>query len=104
MNGDTLRRIKRAVLSGNYVFSEKASIEMEADSLAELDIAESILNAVAIYKTLRSRSPYRQRRVEYLHVIQSTNLDGLMIYTKGKLVNEAGVETYYFLISSKKAI
>jgi len=104
VSGDTLRRIKRAVLSGNYVFSEKAFIEMEADSLAELDVAESILNAVAIYKTLRSRSPYRQRRVEYLHVIQSTNLDGLMIYTKGKLVDEAGVETYYFLISSKKAI
>jgi hypothetical protein len=28
----------------------------------------------------------------------------LMIYSKGKLVQEAGVETYYFLISSKKAI
>jgi len=25
-----------------------------------------------------------------------------MIYTKGKLVKESGVETYYFLISSKK--
>jgi len=39
-----------------------------------------------------------------LHIIQSTNLEGLMIYTKGKLVKEAGVETYYFLISSKKAV
>ena len=75
---------------------------MEADCLTELDVAESILNAVAIYKTIRSRSPYRQHRVEYLHIIQSTNLDGLMIYTKGKLVDEDGVETYYFLISSKK--
>jgi len=36
MSGDILRRIKRAVLSGNYAFSEKALIEMEADSLAEL--------------------------------------------------------------------
>ena len=36
-------------------------------------------------------------------MIQSTTLDGLIIYTKGKLVHEAGVETYYFLISSKKA-
>jgi hypothetical protein len=53
VSGDILRRIKRAVLSGNYVFSEKALNEMEADSLAELDIAESILNAVAIYKTIR---------------------------------------------------
>ena len=39
-----LVRIKRAVLAGNYAFSEKARLEMEADSLTELDVAESILN------------------------------------------------------------
>ncbi len=66
---------------------------MEADGLTELDVAESILNAVAVYKKIRSRSPYRKRAKEYLYVIQSTNLEGVMIYTKGKLV-----------ISSKKAI
>jgi len=77
---------------------------MEADGLTELDVAESILNAVAIYKKIRSRSPFRERAREYLYVIQSTNLDGLVIYTKGKLVREAGAETYYFLISSKRAI
>ena len=104
MSSDTLRRIKRAVLAGNYAFSEKALLELEADELTELDIAESILNAVAIYKTIRSRSPWRQQRIEYLHIIQSTNLDGLMIYTKGKLVVEAGVDRYYFLVSSKKAV
>ena len=97
-------RIKRAILAGHYAFSEKASLEVEADGLTELDIVESIVNAVAIYKTLRSTSPYRQKTREYLHIIQSTNLEGLMIYTKGKLVQEAGVETYYFLISSKKAL
>jgi hypothetical protein len=48
-----LRRIKRAVLAGHYAFSEKARLGMEADSLTELDVAESILNAVAIYKTIR---------------------------------------------------
>ena len=101
---DTLVRIKRAILAGHYAFSEKASMEIEADGLTELDIVESIVNAVAIYKTLRSTSPYRQHTKEYLHIIQSTNLEGLMIYTKGKLVQEAGVETYYFLISSKKAL
>jgi hypothetical protein len=104
MSSDILVRIKRAVLAGRYAFSEKARLEMEADSLTELDVAESILNAVAVYKTLRSRSPFRSQAKEYLYVIQSTNLDGLMIYTKGKLVREAGIETYYFLISSKKAI
>jgi hypothetical protein len=79
-------------------------LEVEADGLTELDIVESIVNAVAIYKTIRSTSPFRQQAREYLHIIQSTNLEGLMIYSKGKLVQEAGVETYYFLISSKKAI
>ena len=100
---DVLVRIKRAVLAGNYAFSEKARIEMEADGLTELDIAESILNAVAIYKTIRSRSPHRRQAKERLYIIQSTNLEGLVIYTKGKLVREAGVETYYFLISAKRA-
>lgn len=38
-----LARIKRPVLAGRYAFSEKARIEMEADGLTELDVAESIL-------------------------------------------------------------
>ena len=101
---DVLIRIKRAVLAGHYAFSEKAQVEMEANSLTELDVAESILNAVAIYKRLRSRSESREQSKEYLYVIQSTNLEGLMIYTKGKLVRQAGTDSYYFLISSKKAI
>ena len=46
--GDVLVRIKRAVLAGRYAFSEKARLEMEADGLTELDVAESILNAVEI--------------------------------------------------------
>ena len=99
-----LVRIKRAVLAGQYAFSEKARLEMEIDGLTELDVAESVLNAVAIYKRLRSQSLYRAKKNEYLYVIQSTNLDGLMIYTKGKLVEDSGVEKYYFFISSKKAL
>jgi hypothetical protein len=101
---DVLVRIKRAVLSGRYAFSEKARLEMETDGLTELDVAESILNAVAIYKRLRSQSPFRRQAKEYLYVIQSPNLDGMVIYTKGKLVKEEREETYYFLISSKKVI
>lgn len=99
-----LVRIKRAVLAGRYAFSEKARLEMEADSLTELDVAESILNAVAIYKRLRSHSPFRQRSKEYLYVIQSVNLEGLAIYSKGKLIQEVEMETYYFLISAKRAL
>lgn len=101
---EILVRIKRAVLSGHYAFSEKARFEMEADGLTELDVAESILNAVAIYKKIRSKSPFRQHSREYLYIIQSPNLDGLVIYTKGKLVLEAGIESYYFLISAKRAL
>lgn len=101
---DVLVRIKRAVLAGHYVFSEKARIEMEVDGLTELDIAESVLNAVAIYKRLRSRSALRQQAREYLYVIQSVNLEGVAIYSKGKLVREGSADTYYFFISSKRAL
>jgi hypothetical protein len=100
---DVLVRIKRAVLAGRYAFSEKARMEMEADCLTELDVAESILTAVAVYKRIRSRSPRRDQPREYLYVIQSTNLDGLIIYTKGKFARDGQSETYYFLISSKRA-
>ncbi len=99
---DILVRIKRAVLAGRYVFSEKARIEMELDGLTELDIVEAIANAVTIFKKVRSTSPLRKVGKEYLYIIQSTNLEGVVIYTKGKLVKESGAEAYYFLISSKK--
>lgn len=101
---DILIRIKRTVLAGHFAFSKKARLEMQADDLTELDVTESILNAVTIYKRIRSRSVAGSRAREYLYVIQSTNLDGLFIYTKGKFVRHAGSETYYFLISSKRAI
>lgn len=101
---DVLVRIKRAVLAGHYIFSDKARAEMKTDGLTELDVLESILNAVAIYKRIRSTSPYRKRAREYLYVIQSTNWAGLPIYTKGKLDSETGFETYYFLVSSKRAL
>jgi hypothetical protein len=101
---DVLTRIKRAVLDGRYAFSKKAGEEMEANGLSELDALEAIANAVAIYKTLRSRSPHRSRRSEKLYVIQSTNLEGVLLYTKGKFVMMSGVETYYFLISAKRSV
>jgi len=101
---DVLVRIKRLVLAGCYEFSEKASLEMEADGITEFDVLESILNAVTIYKTIRSRSPLHGQTKEYLYVIQSTNLDGLFIYSKGKFAQKAGEQTYYFLISSKRSI
>jgi hypothetical protein len=90
---DVLRRISVPCWLG-IMRSAKKRAWVEADSLTELDVAESILNGVAIYKVIRSRSPMRRHTREYLYVIQSTSLDGLIIYTKGKLVQEAGVETF----------
>lgn len=100
---DVLVRIKRAVFAGRYAFSEKARTEMQEAGLTELDVVESIANAVAIYKRIRSTSPDRKHRREYLYVIQSPNLAGSIIYTKGKLVREEDEPRYYFLISSKRA-
>ena len=101
---DILVRIKRAVLAGNYAFSLKATIEMEADGLTALDVVEAIANATAIYKRIRSRSAPGPTGREYLYVIQATNLTGMVIYTKGRLVKQADADTYYFLISSKRAL
>lgn len=77
---------------------------MEVDGLTEIDVAESIINAVAIYKRLRSRSRHRSQRTEYLYVIQATNLEGVMVYSKGKLIREHGEDHFYFLISGKRAL
>ena len=101
---DVLIRIKRAVLAGRFEFSRKAAGEMDADDLTRLDIAESIMNAHHIEKTIRSTSPFRRQRRETLYVIRSPNLSHVMIYTKGKLVVEAGLETYYFLVSAKRGM
>jgi hypothetical protein len=102
---DVLTRIKRTVLSGRYVFTRKARIEMAGDDITELDVIESISNAGVIYKTLRSTSPRRETRGEKLYVIQSTSFAGLFIYTKGKLApGPDGRETFYFLISAKRSV
>ncbi|HEX3357645.1 MAG TPA: hypothetical protein VHS31_11800 [Tepidisphaeraceae bacterium] len=100
---DILIRIKRAVIAGNVIFTEKATTERELDDLQESDVIESIVTAVAIYKTIRSTRP-RSKGREYLHIIQSTNLEGCLVYSKGKLVVHHGIETYYILISAKRAI
>lgn len=38
---DILVRIKRAVLTGHYRFSEKALLEMDADAITEVDVEAS---------------------------------------------------------------
>jgi hypothetical protein len=103
MQHDILTRIKRAVIAGRVIFTDKATTERERDGLTESDVIESIVTAVAIYKTIRS-TRYQSRGREYLHIIQSTNLDGCLVYSKGKLVVHGGIATYYIFISAKRAI
>ena len=97
-----LSRIKRAVFAGRFEVSEKARIEMFCDGLDDQDLVEAIANANRIDKTLRSVNPISGRR-ERLYVIISRTLRGIRLYTKGKFVEEHGVETYYFFISAKRA-
>ncbi len=100
---DILVRIKRAVIVGRHRFSGKALREMAADGLTKRDVLESILTATAIYKTIRSTSPFRGHARERLYVIRGRTLSGLLVYTQGKLISEGGRESFYFLVSSKQA-
>jgi hypothetical protein len=100
---DMLVRIKRLVLRGSVRFTEKAREEMEGDDLTVDDVLEAVVNAQRIIKTLRSRSPRRRHSGEKLYVITSFSFDGTLISTKGTIVREHGVETFYIFISSKLA-
>lgn len=102
--GETLTRIKRAVFAGNYRITLKAELEMYADDLDERDVRESILCATEIYKTIRSKTPLHPPRREYLHIIVSPSLDGTLVYTKGKLVREQGMDVYYVFVSAKRPL
>jgi hypothetical protein len=99
--GGVLVRIKRAVLAGRYDVTAKAADEMDAGDLTRLDVAEAILNADRVHKTIRSTSPLRLHRREHLHVVVGRNLVGRLIYTKGKLVVRENGDDYYVLVSAK---
>jgi len=46
----TLLKIKRLIISGDYIFTRKAELEMFADGLTEEAVLEAILNANGIKK------------------------------------------------------
>lgn len=96
-----LVQIKRCVMADRVEFTAKARDEMRADGLTVQDVYESLLNAQGIYKVLKSLSHRREARRERLYVIRSFTFDMTAVYTKGKLVREAGVAVFYVLISSK---
>jgi len=100
---DNLIKIKRLILSNQYIFTQKAELEMFADSLTEEDVLESIVNANGIKKVIRSNSSHASGS-EKLYIIESFTYDGILIYTKGAIKRFEGKEYFYLLISSKKAI
>lgn len=73
---------------------------MNLDELTEDEVIESIVNAPRIEKTLRSSAAGRPER---LYVLKGKTFGNLLVYTKGKIVRDAGEEMFYILISSKRA-
>ena len=71
------------------------------DGLSVEDVLESIVNANAIKKVLRSRSKSRTLAREYLYVIESPNFSGMWVYTKGTIRHHDDREIFYVLVSSK---
>jgi len=98
----TLKKIKRLIIRGNYVFTAKAETERINDNLSQEDILESILNASFI-RTKRSTSPWRQGKKEKINIIESFTYDGILIYTKGVIRKQEQVESFYIIISAKKS-
>ena len=99
---DIFIRIKRLVIARRVLFTEKAETEMARDGLSPELVYESILNAPAIFKALRSRNP-RTKKAERLYIIKGLTFDGLGIYTKGKILKKEGVDVFYVLVSSKRS-
>ena len=101
---DILVRIKRLVVARRVEFTIKATEERLRDGLTVEDVLESIVNANAIKKILRSRSAGRQGAGERLYVIESPTFTGTWVYTKGTIRRKEGQEVFYVLVSAKLAL
>ena len=100
---DVLLRIKRLVVARRVEFTLKAEQERLRDGLTVEDVLESIVNANALKKILRSRSAARTNPRERLYVIESPTFSGIWVYTKGTLRRKGGMEVVYVFVSSKLA-
>ena len=97
-----LKRIKRLIIQGRYIFTIKAAAEHVADGLSEEDVLESILNATFV-RAKRSRSPRRREKQEKVYIIKSFTYDGVLVYTKGVMRKMEQQEVFYILISAKRS-
>lgn len=101
---EILIRIKHLAIARRIQFTLKADIERVRDGLLIEDVIESIVNANAIKKVVRSRSISRRTRGEKLYIIESPTYQGTWIYTKGAIRKVNGKEVFYVLVSSKLAL
>jgi hypothetical protein len=101
---DVLVRIKRLAVARRVEFTIKAAEERLRDGLSVEDVLESIVNANAIKKVLRSRSSARLRRSERLYVIESPTFLGTWVYTKGTIRRKGKEEVFYVFVSAKLAV
>ena len=99
---DVLVRIKRLVIARRVEFTMKATEERLRDGLSVEDVLESIVNANAIKKVLRSRSVGRVETRERL--FESPTFSGTWVYTKGTLRRKGGREVFYVFVSAKLAL
>lgn len=101
MTLDPFPTIKRLVMSRHTYFTFKAETEMKAADLLQEEVFESIWGAPGITETKLSKNPKTGKREE-LYVIHGLTLDGVGVYTKGK-IEQRGKELYFYvLISSKR--
>jgi len=100
---DTLIRIKRLVIARRVMFTVKARNEIERDMLTEDLVLEAILNAPVIQKRLSSVNP-KSGMHETLFIISGFTYNGLILFTKGKIVHQEDKDYYYVLISSKRSV
>ena len=100
---DVLLRIKRLVIARRVQFTMKAEEERLRDGLSVEDVLESVVNANAVKKVLRSRSPARIHARKRLYVIESPTFSGTWVYTKGTIRGRGQQEVFYVFVSSKLA-
>ena len=98
-----LKKIKRLIIQGNYIFTHKAITERIVDNLDQEDILESILNSDSI-RSKKSTSQSRKLKNEKIYIIEGFTYDGILIYTKGTIRKIDEKEEFYILISSKKSV
>jgi hypothetical protein len=101
---DILSKIKRLAIARKLIFTRKAEDERLLDGLTIDDIIESITRAAAIKKIIRSKSSGRVLKKEKLYIIESPNLSGTWIYTKGTTRKTKDGDIFYILVSSKMSV